>query len=406
MRKFYLVFVNFFASMLFLNAQSWTTGTNVLYTNPSTTKIGVGITAPSELFHINGGALKTGNSVSAADRAINMIKIGDGSNIQIGEWEADNTLSFKANKYNFTGGKVGIGTTAPTAILEVFASTIPNLIIKNSANTRLEMGIPSANGDFASYSKAGDVVIRTLGNDHHGILLHLPNINNDGRSYIRMGDEKNGGWFSLYNNRILTIDGKVGIGIASPLSRLHISGDIRLSGSGSEGNPLILHNTSKTQAGQAMEWKIFNMTGAYGNSLQFCAYDYIGCTTGGMCANRFTIMDNGNVGIGTISPTAKLEVNGVIRTKEVKIETANWSDFVFKKDYLLPSLQSVSEHIESHGHLPDIPSEQEVMENGVNMGEMQVKLLQKIEELTLYVIEQNRTIEILKKEIDALKVIK
>jgi hypothetical protein len=58
-----------------MDAQSWTTGTNVMYINPASTKIGIGISSPSELFHINGGALKIGNLASAADRAINMIKI-------------------------------------------------------------------------------------------------------------------------------------------------------------------------------------------------------------------------------------------------------------------------------------------------------------------------------------------
>jgi len=99
-------------------AQTWSVGTGTLFTNPTTTKVGVGIT-PTELFHVNGGALKIGNGYDANSRAINMIKIGDGDYIQIGEWEADDMLSFKASRYNFTNGNVGIGITNPQSKLAV-----------------------------------------------------------------------------------------------------------------------------------------------------------------------------------------------------------------------------------------------------------------------------------------------
>ena len=77
----------------------------------------------------------------------------------------------------------------------------------------------------------------------------------------------------------------------------------------------------------------------------------------------------------------------------MKVEATKWPDFVFDKNYQLPTLQEVEEHINKYKHLPDIPSETEVKENGVSLGEMQAKLLQKIEELTLYTIELNKVLK-------------
>jgi hypothetical protein len=71
---------------------------------------------------------------------------------------------------------------------------------------------------------------------------------------------------------------------------------------------------------------------------------------------------------------------------------AGWADFVFEKEYQLPTLDEVEQHIHKKGHLPNIPNTKEVIENGLSLGESQKLLLQKIEELTLYSIEQNKLI--------------
>lgn len=100
------------------------------------------------------------------------------------------------------------------------------------------------------------------------------------------------------------------------------------------------------------------------------------------------VLKDGNVGIGTLSPSHKLAVDGTVRAKEVIVDTG-WSDFVFEEDYDLRSLAEVSEFIETHGHLPDVPSAADVAANGVSVGEMESILLQKVEELTLYLIQQD-----------------
>lgn len=98
----------------------------------------------------------------------------------------------------------------------------------------------------------------------------------------------------------------------------------------------------------------------------------------------------GEMGIGT-SPNAnfQLSVNGDIRAKEVVVESG-WSDFVFEKGYNLPSLNEVEQFINDNGHLKDIPSAAEVQQNGVGLAEINTLLLQKVEELTLYLIQMNK----------------
>jgi hypothetical protein len=104
----------------------------------------------------------------------------------------------------------------------------------------------------------------------------------------------------------------------------------------------------------------------------------------------------GNVGIGTNTPKEKLSVNGKIRAHEVKVETANWPDYVFSPSYKLPDLKETEKFIKANNHLPDIPSAAEVEKEGVNLGEMNARLLKKIEELTLYLIELKKDNEQIK----------
>lgn len=125
--------------------------------------------------------------------------------------------------------------------------------------------------------------------------------------------------------------------------------------------------------------------------------------TGTTISPLFTLASPGNrhymsimqdrVGIGTNTPDTTLAVNGTIHSKEVKVDINGWPDYVFKKDYNLPTLEEVEEHINAKGYLENIPSEEEVLKNGIHLGEMNANLLQKIEELTLYMIHINKKVK-------------
>lgn len=119
-------------------------------------------------------------------------------------------------------------------------------------------------------------------------------------------------------------------------------------------------------------------------------------------SDSFAITGAGNVGIGTLYPTQKLSVNGTVRAKEVIVDTG-WSDHVFADDYQLASLAEVEAHIREKRHLPGIPTAAEVTEGGVSLGDMQAKLLAKIEELTLHQIEQEKELKRLRAEVATIR---
>jgi hypothetical protein len=112
------------------------------------------------------------------------------------------------------------------------------------------------------------------------------------------------------------------------------------------------------------------------------------------------INTSGNVGVGTMNPTSKLTVAGNINSREVKVTVDAGADFVFDTNYNLPSLDSVDKYIKENKHLPEIASADEMKKDGINLSEMNIKLLQKIEEMTIYIIEQQKQNSKQSKEIE------
>ena len=216
------------------------------------------------------------------------------------------------------------------------------------------------------------------------------------------------------NNIYNTNTGNVGIGTNAPGTKLHVnSGAVSISGNNPFGGPMLLlgpgvsnPNTwgiESTPSGLNF-WRPFNGQANAGNFFLYLKHS------------------NGNIGIKTDNPTAGLTVNtnvligdptavynlpsgymlyvqSGILTEKVKVaikNSTNWSDFVFDDDYKIRPLSEVETFINKNKHLPDIPSAEEVVKNGVDLAEMDARLLQKVEELTLYIIR-------LEKEVDGLK---
>ncbi|MEZ0184279.1 hypothetical protein AB9T89_18685 [Flavobacterium oncorhynchi] len=289
---------------------------------------------------------------------------GKSFSIYMIKWDGINSLEYNANKIN--------------------PSWHPQAVVKGNYFNQTFDGNDFTNYSSVIVSQSEFDVYKSTGTDWWIVCSTLPAFSNSGFS------------ISDYGN--------IGIGTSNPSTKLSVLGNIsKLTLVGTDGvydNFIKYGHQSDLESGTTSvnRWHGIDATitagGASENKLKFKLY-------GGSFANLvpndvMTLVGNGNVGIGTTSPQNKLDVNGTIHSKEVKVDMNGWSDFVFKKEYNLPTLEEVEKHIVEKGHLENIPSEEEVLKDGISLGEMNSKLLQKIEELTLYMIEQEKKTKQLK----------
>ncbi|GAA3913102.1 hypothetical protein GO495_24850 [Chitinophaga oryziterrae] len=202
----------------------------------------------------------------------------------------------------------------------------------------------------------------------------------------------------------ITSGGNVGIGNVAPSQKLFVNGNIMFGIGNSFGMALsdsAIYD-SKYLPNYGMKWVNDSWSPA-GPTLWAGSYAGIKLFTNRL--PRISINVDGNVGIGTITPGSnRLAVEGTIAARRVKVTQAIvWPDFVFDPSYQLPSLREIENYVTVNKHLPDVPSAKEVEKNGQDLGEMNRVLLQKVEELTLYLIEMKKENNDLMKRMEALE---
>jgi hypothetical protein len=281
-------------------------------------------------------------------------------------------INFAQNHIESTGN-VGIGIIAPSVPLDVMG-TVKIQSSNNNYNENLRL-LPSLTGDYSCIALGA-----VAGNLGTGIgqwnLIRYPASNN----YMFSLRYNSTDYFNILSN------GNIGIGDQNPQSKLVLK----------DSNQVLSFLTNQKLTGvwppvsEPLTMTIQSSGVAAGN---------IAFATGNNEVMR--IQAGGNIGIGTTNPDAKLTVNGTIHSKEVKVDlNVPIPDYVFANDYKLRSLQEVENYVNQNSHLPEIPSAKEFEKNGMQLGEMNMALLKKVEELTLYAIEQQKNTEKLTKIIE------
>jgi len=206
----------------------------------------------------------------------------------------------------------------------------------------------------------------------------------------------------------------VGIGTFNPATKLHVyNGSGTGGGTYSSAIDAVIEDDNFAYLGfNGSGWAGItfnaNNNSIYSGVFYNNASNRLMFKTGGV-DNRMTIDQSGGVGIGTTSVPSgyRLSVDGNIIAERVRVQLSqNWPDYVFQEDYNLMTIDDLKKNIAQNGHLPNIPDAATMTAEGQDLGEMQVKMMEKIEELTLYIIDLNERIKTLENENTELKTTK
>ncbi|UJH68658.1 hypothetical protein [Allomuricauda sp. SCSIO 65647] len=290
------------------------------------------------------------------------------------------TLQMIAQTNTFpTSGNAGVGTTSPMSKLHVYNGAsgktphdFTDFAVEDDENVLMVLMTQNNKNAFYGFADTDDDFVGGIQYYHPSDMMYF-RVNNHAADMV------------------INKDGNVGVGTTAPLGRVHVStgtsGDaiFRLEADTDNDNEFDNPLIQLRQDGGALGVNIGYSEENFGGNIFGIGTRY----TNQESWDAFTInTQNGNVGIGTKNAGSwKLAVKGKIRAEEIKVETG-WADYVFREGYDLPTLEEVEKHIKEKGHLINIPSAKEVEENGVQLGEMNKLLLEKIEELTLYTLQQ------------------
>ncbi|MCR5863284.1 hypothetical protein LRS05_14650 [Flavobacterium sp. J372] len=296
------------------------------------------------------------------------------------DWlKPDGTVPMLIGDTKYTNGLIGFNTSNPTANIHA-KGTVRFEDMANATTPSFMLGT-DANGNVFEYP------VPTGGTGTPDADWLKP----DGTVPMLISDTK-------YTN------GFIGFNTSNPTANIHAKGTVRFEDMANATTPSFMLGTDAN--GNVFEYPVpeEGITDA----------DWLKPDGTIPMSINDVIYTNGKVGINTnIFPSVvgtedissyNLFVAGGILTEEVRIALQDeWADYVFAEGYKLPTLKQVEEHIAENGHLINIPSAKQVKENGVELGEMNKLLLEKVEELTLYMIELNKKLEAQQKEIEILK---
>ncbi len=293
---------------------------------------------------------------------------------------------------SYTGDKIGIGTSSPYWDLEVDGGIGGAHLEIDGTGSYIGSNLYWKSGEGWKYrsTNSGWVIRHGTGGDFQ---------------FFTSPSGTAGTVATLAERMRIQQGGNVGIGVSSPLAYLDVYG------SSSSTNSLLLRS-GNTNLGSSSSQIRMGYSGSpnyshsirtrhHGgqdarNAIDFFVWDY-GVDSAETIGSKhvLTIDGNGNgmVGIGTKEPQNELDVDGTIRAEEVIVETFTGADFVFEPDYPLKPLNKIEAYVAENGHLPGIPPAREMIDQGVSIGELQILLLQKVEELTLYVIQLENRIQ-------------
>ncbi|MBK9300121.1 MAG: hypothetical protein IPN14_05825 [Bacteroidetes bacterium] len=317
-----------------------------------------------------------------------------------------NAQLYSSGNNVIAGTNVGIGNSSPSTKLHIKTVTTGELLRMENTNP-LGFGKFTLFNDeaanYATFTKYGS----TVAGGYPGIVSQYP--------YANMLAFGNNGGVALF-----TASGNVGIAIAKAgTTKLKFNVDYNTENLGIGGSNIPRTNVHINSAVSGDTLKITNSTTGH------TATDGLDIRTTGLTAaifnrenssldfgtnniSRVKILADGKVSIGSVSTPAgyKLYVEEGILAEKVKVAvktTGEWSDYVFAKDYKLLQLPEVEAYISTHSHLPGVPSAQDVVDNGIDMAKMDAKLLEKVEELTIHLIEMNKKMMEMKSNMTEMK---